>query len=1337
MKKSLAILAVLSAALAVQAALPPIPSGKAPKTAAAAPSAVSEFTPVIDGNAIVFGNKKAELSSDGIIKITADGVMIAEVTTSSSIDDLKNKKTLWGGFDAASSTLKRDGSKFVWELKKKVGTEVWKTADQTLAILPDNRLQLDIRLYQPPNKDFKLRGNRGVQWIFLPFTYAEGVKHAFNGKSYVPDVTGKQKIPAFADSSRIKKMEHVYYSGNPAREFKVETTAATCYVCSGTAYPTLKKFRYDFVMQNQADRHGTLILDLRKGVRAAASPDIRGGINFQVLEKMELPDSAGRNLLPNPSFERGLEGYHILHTDCLMKWDWKPYVLQSDEVHTGRYALQLDALKDKAFWGDDYRRLRCTVNLTTHAVVLDPGTYTYSIYAKGEKGCQTKLNIWIPNFKNGSSFAAPGREMVGEFDLTPEWKRYSLPFTLKTGRPVMLNINASNSTRKSCKVWIDDIQLEKGSKPTPFAPPPAEGRLLTSEPENFVSADRRVNGRMQVTTAKPGISGEALIQVKNFFGETLLRKSFPFKSDAKGCAEIALPLDELPGLGIFVVRADYTLADGSKAYEHHRYTRMKYLNNTHPRKNIFSYDYSMPELHYNFLNVLDRWKKLGVGAKHYASKKPEVFAAMRKYGIEPTFVSMVSYIRDWGMTHPTGFCLLGSEDIVKDNINGIRLKADDPRILVRDFHLDGNGKITPEYLAKLRKAVCAKAKNYSHIKKWLWGGEFIAHFPGDWWGKNLTPRDKAHMHAQLLTAFAAGVKDADPKAEVLQDAPCNMSPEGGIAETDLLLQECGKLGLKFDIIAIHPYRFSPEAPDLDADTVALFKMLKKNGYDRDKVTVLWSEMMHWGPFDFPSWNVKASSWGSQRWFGYLLSYDMGWTEKRTAAWFMRAFLVGLKFNIPATAGCMYNNFAMDVMMTPYASQLAANTLGNLLGDSVFKADIRFAPFIRAYVFEDAKKRPVAAVWCHLDKVDWGSIDAPVAEADFGNILESVTDMTNSPRSFAPGKVKFAVSGFPLFFRGKPGTLKQMTAALSQAQIVSGEGISTVEVAVRPAGPEQAKVDLKNFVSAPFKGTLNGKRVEIPGSGAGSVLLPLPQKLTDSRIAAEKFDLKLQSDAGTAFSYRQSFDSFLVRHVPDSADFKTVDWNKIPAVRLTRTNGKTAISGDFRLGWNVAGFFLQVQVKDSKFVHVEYPETRLRWNNDCVQFYIDTLADARLKGKGYDENDYDYAIYPNAKGDSAIVFRHHTVEEQLGLGTQAPRDNTVAKDIPCSFSSRGGVLTYRVFIPAKYLLPLRMQKGLPFGFGLYVPDSVAPGKLAGALTLAEDGKGCFNRPHLWPLALLAE
>ena len=162
-----------------------------------------------------------------------------------------------------------------------------------------------------------------------------------------------------------------------------------------------------------------------------------------------------------------------------------------------------------------------------------------------------------------------------------------------------------------------------------------------------------------------------------------------------------------------------------------------------------------------------------------------------------------------------------------------------------------------------------------------------------------------------------------------------------------------------------------------------------------------------------------------------------------------------------------------------------------------------------------------------------------------------------------------------------------------------------------------------------------------------------------------------------------------------------------------------------------------------FLIQEFPSMKERWNNDCLQVYIDTFADARSKQKhGYDENDYEYGIFPNQAGTSCCVYRAHLVDQQLGLGTEAPRKNTVAEDIPSSFIKKADGYTYRIFFPAKYLLPAKMRKGYIVGFGLFVPnvdDSAAKDskRMTSALTLAEDGNGCFNRPHQWPLMLLWE
>ena len=556
-----------------------------------------------------------------------------------------------------------------------------------------------------------------------------------------------------------------------------------------------------------------------------------------------------------------------------------------------------------------------------------------------------------------------------------------------------------------------------------------------------------------------------------------------------------------------------------------------------------------------------------------------------------------------------------------------------------------------------------------------------------------------------------------------------------------LLAECNKLGVKFDVIGIHPYRFSPENPDLDDDTARLLNVLEKNGYG--KAEVYWPEGMLWGPFNLPQWGTISSSGQlpPRTWRGSL-SYDMGWTEKKSAAWYARAWLVALKYSdriIGATSGQQVNNCFMDTMLTPYASQLVPNTLCGLFGKIKFKKDIRFAPYTRTYIFEDDQKRPIAAVWYHDEKVDNGNADSPVATTDFGDALEAVIDLMNSPRAFKPGVMTYPVTPFPLFFRGKPGTLDKMIDAFEKTEMVSGTSNSTLVLDAVPVDSRNFKLSFRNFISKEFNGKINGEAIRVPASGSASLELPLPVPLKADSIVRQNIPLKLVSNTGKKYDNDCDLHAFIVKRVPADAALDTLDWNSLPKIPFDRTTGKkNQVSGFFRLGWNHLGLFLETSIRDEKFVHVEYPNPFNRWRNDCLQIFIDTMANARRKIlPDFDEDDYSYAVFPNSKGTSAQMFRYRMVDPQLGLATQAPDENTFAPDMPCSFVRRNGLSTYRVFFPAKYLLPMRLQKGWNFGFCLFAPDSNKPGKVDDYLTLTTDGKHANNRPKTWPLAVLTE
>ena len=100
----------------------------------------------------------------------------------------------------------------------------------------------------------------------------------------------------------------------------------------------------------------------------------------------------------------------------------------------------------------------------------------------------------------------------------------------------------------------------------------------------------------------------------------------------------------------------------------------------------------------------------------------------------------------------------------------------------------------------------------------------------------------------------------------------------------------------------------------------------------------------------------------------------------------------------------------------YVSNVIGHQLGHAKG---FVADARFAPHVRAYVFDDGFDRPVAGVWGCDPEVDAGRKAPPVAEVDLDGMLERVTDLMNNARPFAAAK-KFAFSVSP--FRSRAASL---------------------------------------------------------------------------------------------------------------------------------------------------------------------------------------------------------------------------------------------------------------------------------------------------------------------------
>lgn len=1326
--------------------LPPIPSGRAAANEPAKETRdLREFPVRLKGNSISAGNKTLEINSNGSLCLTADGQELAQFYCFFKGKNSKTGKNVWapvGGrniYDANQSLFRREDHSFIYEGTLKISGISWKQFRQQVTLLPSGLVRVEYEYFPSPVPSLTVELHSF--WITLPRELAENHQFTLSGKTVRFD---PRREGVFLASGKEQTPRLTLCADVPDQQFSITGTQGKDFE-KISCLPVGKQLRISLTAP-RTQRKGAFLIDLRKSVEKRKSGTILGGVDFRKTENLTMPDRSSKNLLRNPSFEQGFHEYWISHPGFDLsaeKWKQKPFEIDHQAPFSGQSSLKIHIFSDR---DHDFRSLRKAPNLGSSLIVLEPGVYTCSFYAKADAPGRS-LNIWFNRYRSGSR---SGVLKDARLTVHPgkEWRRYSFSFQVTLAKPTGLHMNAV-SDQKTGAVWIDAIQLEAGSAPTPFETKAVEGHLTTSAPDNFLSADAPIDAKLILST-KPFAKGKAEISVTDFYKEKRFGTTLSFAADSKGRAILELPLNGRLGKGLFMLRTDYTLDSGERCYDQHRFATADFLNGTHRLKHLFSNCYYGGYFAYNnFSSLLDRARKIGMGAEtHIDLSDAYIRNEYRRYGIEPLDSQVWTALRKSNSYRTNiGFGIVKYRPY-KTPVIGIN----NPDVLIRDFKLDANGIITPEWLAKFKEAVKTYIRSCPHTRIWRFGNEVFAAYPYEWWSKTNDPQEAAEKLAQLQKVFAEAVREVSPDSLVMQGSPCNMFPAGGIADMDRLLGECRKLGTVFDVIGFHPYRNAPENPDLDSDTRSAFAMLKKNGYP-DTTPLYWGEMMHWGPYEIPQWGTKTSSWnGTPRtWPGNTtLSYDMGRTEQRSAAWRARSWLVALKYSsriLSANSGNT-NNFALDLYLTPRASQMVSNTLANLLGDSEFRKDIRFAPFVRAYVFEDARKRPVAAVWCHKESVDYGTDDAPLVEADFGNSLESVIDLMNQERDFQPGKLKFPVMGAPLFFRGRTGTLAQMIHALENAVLVTGKNMAPIHLSLRPVTPETCGILLKNYLSTAFHGTLGTLAADIPAGGTIRLEQPFPQKLSAGKVTEVDLPLTLRSRNGAVYPFdNQKFQALTALRVPDNATLSTVDWHSLPRLELTNRiipGQDQAFRANCRLAWNSAGFFVEITVRDRIFSHRAFPKLKDRWDNDSIQIYFDSLGNARSNlADGYDDDDYDYAVYPDEQGKSAVVYRNRTPDQQLTLGTEAPKDQTLAPDIPVVFRRTDSGYVCRVHFPAKYLLPAVLKKGKVLGVGLMVnnaddPARNYPDRRCGALSNSTvKGADCCNKPKTYPAVLLWE
>ncbi|WPJ97239.1 sugar-binding protein [Coraliomargarita algicola] len=1180
---------------------------------------------------------------------------------------------------------------------------------QTITLLEDGQIESSYQYTLPAGAK---QPDDGLIFRFEE-SLASGMPVEIDGVNY--QITAAASSTNEAPLFRGPAKRIVFWPEKPTQRFSIEFTQ-TVDLFLRERINALRPDRQDIEMRATPDRNGSIAykLDIRNTSAASMqTDDTFANINFWKNDRLHIPDfEASRNRLPNPSFESGLRYFNLY--PIWGTWpgrDLPLYTLDSTQGLFGNQSLKVSAWKD-------YERPNY---LSTFTLPTEPGkSYTFSFYAKAlAPGQRMQLfcvsGQWgdFPKLSNNS------------IKLTQEWTRYSTTFTAPNRAASMLFKIQNTSTEMETATLIDALQFEEGEQPSEFIDTTLGSDLITANPDNFLQPDEAFDTRL-VISGPSNAKGQVSYTLEDLYYQNVASGTLDFTTDTEGRSTIDLPIDASIGEGIFVLRCDYTLEDASYT-DFYRLSCLQALTKPFKHRPLFSGP-AVTRINRSEA-VAERFSAIGYGSSSYQSD-PIANDLYHQHHITSTGSGVFGY-----GPKGTGELAQARRQVWE------RLESE-------------------PYSNELAEQVEAVA--YQMVQAYPWIETWFLHGECNGGGGKLEVVRKRDYEgfAKFIIACARGILRADPeKRLMLTGGPTNMSPSGGILYLRNTIQQVNQLApdLKFDAIAAHPYRPVPENPDLDADATTFIKMLEQHGYG--DTPIYWNEGIYNNPWQIAEWGLDPhKGCSTDHWRCGTPTYDMGWGERISAAYYARSWLVGLKYadRVAQYDGWVGSFQTMDTRLTPVLSQKIPHTLGTLLGEASYVQDVRFAPESRVYVFEDAQQRPVAAMWSYMPMVDRGYEASPIATIEFGTQRPEVINLMGNSVQLnfdKSGSIQIPVSPFPVFIRGEAGQTAALIQSMEQAKL-SGAQQSAIALNYRVTQADELKVTLTNRLSQPYQGSITIPSIqpadsfplELAGLASTQRSIQLPNPLKAEQMNDVSLSILLTEADGTSSEQAVTFEALpILRRDHFQIDGELNDWNEIPAIPLSNAiqvkpsapvDTTREFEASYRVAWNESHLYLCVEVKDSE---PHFPPTQTPssiWTIDSLQVYLDTFGDnaERTVNQRFDFNDYEYDISKNQETDELIVYRRIAPEQQLAGGLDAPRPDTVEPDIDAAIRMTDKGYTYEVAFPRRLVAPLPLESAGSFRMGLTLNNGSSEGRQSNLNNLSVVGKDPYNAPEAWPIML---
>lgn len=974
-----------------------------------------------------------------------------------------------------------------------------------------------------------------------------------------------------------------------------------------------------------------------------------GSVDFSA-NQFHVPDySASRNLIQNPSFE---EGADFWATSCWgeldkLPDDGKPLLfLDATTAAEGKTSLcQRVAESGKGGWPP-----------ATFAIPVEEGQdYTLTFYAKTDNPSNAKFTI------GGVTDVWDNFLPRVRYRLSTDWTRYTYQFK-STKKMVSIFFGTEHAkTYEPFRIWLDAVQLEKGTKATEFTRPAAAVRLATATSDNLSQPGEAVNARLQVSTRQPA-EGVVSYQLRDFFGKVVDEGKLPFKSTVADVpVELPIPACDKLDSGAYVLQADLKLADGFAYSTWHRLMRMHYLDGSHKHRVQFSGAGINGEGNWN--GALQLMKRMGVGSFCIFNTPPAQYQQLLKQN-GMLYFSMAFQFSGWPPTI-LGKYSFDSSASDKSKGMGAITDADIPAIV---GHAIETIKANPDCL------------NFKTLN------EPFMH----------TEEDIAKV-AKIQTALRKEAKKINPNIRIMTPDCANI--DHTLLYLDTLLRNGGPEVC--DIVALHTYRGHPDAIDGDLQKIIALTDTYKPGAE------IWStEGGYYNTYIIPDVGFPRVTQGGDHFRAGNISYDLGLGERIATAYETRYRIQSLKHAARVKVDVDWNliggsrtYFGLD--MIPTATAFAVNTPARLLGNADFVADLKLPKEMRGYLFKDEQNRPVVAMWFTNDDTLYKGL-AP-AKMAFGKLAGTCEVIDQVGATIQPGK-ELAIAGYPVFMRGRPGKTEEMLHAVESAAFTFPEVGDALGHTFTFRADGTFTAAFSNRFNRPLQGvlvcTVSGKEV-VRESLSLKPYETLEKALTFPKAAQTlqkvPYRYAFTPETGAAIIVDQDILYFEARKAAKTfaLDGDARKWDNIPAIALDNLRLATAdnpFSVQTKWAWNENTLFCSFDVKDPAFrpsKSIQFP-----LEGDSVEFFLDSFADSVRKGHtDYAEDDQSYYLWLNERG-GVDLYRRQVPNLQLAFTTPGHVGGAKA-----AFSPAAQGYHFEAALPAREVKPIDLRDGGSFGLNV--------------------------------------